>query len=97
VQSWALEAPPEGRALELPPAEVELPAQTRGKVAELLELGETLFEETVADARRKLGSYPEADEAAHVGANIFKGLRALLGMSAPGPTGAANEREPGVR
>ena len=38
---------------------VSLPEDVRGKVIELLDLAETLFEETIADAQRRLGATPK--------------------------------------
>src|SRR3989442_14119461 len=82
VEAWALEASEEdGPTVSAPRTAVYVPADVRGKLAELLDLGETLFEETVADARRRLGSYPEGERATRVGADVFRGLRALLSLS----------------
>ena len=93
VEAWTLEAPDDDSAVDAETASVvQLSDDVRGKVAELLDLGETLFEEIVSDARRKLGSYPDGDKAAGVGADLFKGLRTLLGMSEPNASAGANER-----
>ncbi len=84
VEGWALETPGDADIKDATPtAVVHLSDDVRGKLAELLDLGETLFEETVSDARRKLGPYPEVDKAGHAGADIFKGLRTILGISGP--------------
>ena len=93
VDAWALESPADDATTEAETGwGLQLAGDVRGKVAELLDLGETLFEETVSDARRKLGSpYSEGDNAAQVGADLFKGLRALLGLSEPNPGAGANE------
>jgi hypothetical protein len=53
----------------------------RGKVIELLDLAETLFEETVADAQRRLESYPEGEEAERAAAELYRALRSVLGLS----------------
>jgi hypothetical protein len=94
VEAWALETRADDRPGDsTPAAAVHISDDVRGKVADLLDLGETLFEETVSDARRKLGSsYSEGDKAAQVGADLFKGLRALLGLSEPNSNAGANEK-----
>jgi hypothetical protein len=83
VEAWAIEEPGDDAPLDAETASVvQLSNDVRGKVAELLDLGETLFEDTVSDARRRLGSpYSDGDKAAQAGADLFKGLRALLGLS----------------
>src|SRR5207247_423593 len=91
VEDWAREAPGEEKdAKSTSRLTSEMPSEVRGKLAELLDLGETLFEETVADARRKLGSYSEGEGAARAGADVFRGLRALLGLS-----GSEADNQPG--
>src|SRR4051812_24219597 len=50
---------------------------THGRVAELLDLMETLFEEMVASARR-LGAFPAGDEAELAMQKICRQLRRLL-------------------
>lgn len=99
VEGWALETPGDDAAADPETAtEVQLSGDVRGKVAELLDLAETLFEETVSDARRKLGSsYSEGYKAAQVGAELFKGLRALLGLTEPNPSAGVNEEGANVR
>jgi len=84
VEAWALEEPaPEERTGQVktmtPP--VSLPDDVRGKVSELLDLAETLFEETVADAQRRLESYPEGEEAERASAELYRALRSVLGLS----------------
>ena len=84
VEAWALEEPaPEERTGQVktmtPP--VSLPDDVRGKVLELLDLVETLFEETIADAQRRLGSYPEGQEAESAAAELYRALRSVLGLS----------------
>ena len=84
VEAWALEEPTQeergGQAQTTTPP-VSLPEDVRGKVIELLDLAETLFEETVADAQRRLGSYPEGQEAERAAAEIYRALRSVLGLS----------------
>lgn len=58
-----------------------IPEEVLGKVAHILDLGETLFERTVADAQQKLGgSYPEGEKVSQASAEVFRALRALLGL-----------------
>ena len=84
VEAWALEEPTQeergGQAQTTTPP-VSLPEDVRGKVIELLDLAETLFEETVADAQRRLGSYPEGHEAERAAAELYRALRSVLGLS----------------
>ncbi len=84
VETWAIEEPTQeeraGQAQTTTPP-VSLPDEVCGKVAELLDLVETLFEETVADAQRQLGSYPEGQEAERAAAEIYRALRSVLGLS----------------
>ena len=84
VEAWALEEPAQeeraGQAQTTPPP-VSLPDDVRGKVIELLDLAETLFEETIADAQRRLGSYLEGQEAERAAAEIYRALRNVLGLS----------------
>ena len=93
VEAWALEAPSEYGTANSTDMPLQIPSEVGGKLAELLDLGETLFEETVADARRKLRSYPEGEKAAQAGAQIFTGLRVLLGLL-PDSESEANKKEP---
>jgi hypothetical protein len=54
------------------------------KLAGILAMGETLFEWAVKDAQEKLGGeYPDGEEALKTNAEIYRGLRALLGLQAP--------------
>jgi len=72
---------------------VSISEESLGKVAHILDLGETLFERTVADAQQKLGgSYPEGEKAAQAGAEVFRALRLLLGLrGSNGSTKAGDE------
>jgi hypothetical protein len=84
VEAWALEEPTqEERAGQAQTTTwpVSLSDAVRGKVIELLDLAETLFEETVADAQRRLGSYPEGQEAESAAAELYRALRSVLGLS----------------
>ena len=84
VEAWALEEPPQEERAEQAQTTtrpVSLPEDVRGKVIELLDLAETLFEETVADAQRRLGSYPEGQEAESAAADLYRALRSVLGLS----------------
>ena len=81
VEQWALEergplgvSAPERATSSLAP-------QTREKAGELLDLAETLLEESISDARRRLGSYSEGDEALKAAADVFAALRRVLGLA----------------
>jgi hypothetical protein len=84
VEAWALEEPAQeervGQA-QTTTRPVSLPEDVRGKVTELLDLAETLFEETISDAQRRLGSYPEGQEAESAAAELYRALRSVLGLS----------------
>jgi hypothetical protein len=84
VEAWALEEPTQeeraGQAQTTTPP-VSLPEDVRGKVSELLDLVETLFEETIADAQRRLGGYPEGQEAERAAAELYRALRSVLALS----------------
>ncbi len=84
VEAWALEEPSSEQVpaeTAMHPRPVTLPDEVLGKVAELLDIEETLFEETVSDARRRLGGYPEGKEAEKSATEVFRALRRLLGFS----------------
>jgi hypothetical protein len=84
VEAWALEEPtPKEKAgqAQTTTRPVSLPEDVSGKVTELLDLAETLFEETIADAQRRLGSYPEGQEAESAAAELYRALRSVLGLS----------------
>ena len=84
VEAWALEEPiPEERTgqVKTMTSPVSLPEDVHGKVSELLDLAETLFEETIADAQQRLGSYPEGQEAESAAAELYRALRSVLGLS----------------
>ena len=84
VEAWALEEPaPKEKAgqAQTTMRPVSLPEDVSGKVTELLDLAETLFEETIADAQRRLGSYPEGQEAESAAAELYRALRSVLGLS----------------
>jgi len=84
VEAWALEEPTQeerGGQAQTTTSTVSLPDDVHGKVIELLDLAETLFEETVADAQRRLGSYPEGEEAERAAAELYRALRSVLGLS----------------
>ncbi len=52
------------------------------QVAQILNLAETLFTATVADAQQKLGDkYPEGEKVAKTATEIFGALRQLLNIS----------------
>jgi len=58
-----------------------LSAEKLEKLTEILAMGETLFEWAVEDARGKLGGeYPDGEEALKTNAEIYRGIRALLGL-----------------
>jgi hypothetical protein len=83
VEAWALEEPASEKNTEQTAAtmqSVNLPDEVRGQVAELLDLAETLFEETVSDAQRQLRHYPEGLEARKSAAEIYRALRRVLGL-----------------
>jgi hypothetical protein len=83
VEAWALEGP---RSLKdqhqsvSPVQSAQLPDDIRGKVSELLDLAETLFDETVADGKRRLGGYSAADEASKSAREIYRALRKILDL-----------------
>ena len=58
-----------------------LSGETLGRVAQVIDFGETLFEAFAADARHKLGgSYPEGEKAAQTMTEIFRALRVTVGL-----------------
>ena len=83
VETWLLEEPVSEKRTEPTKTTVQsirLPDDVRGQIAELLDLAETLFEETVLDAQRRLKSYPEGLEAERSAAEIYRALRSVLGL-----------------
>jgi hypothetical protein len=84
IEAWVLEPPrEESQNVEQQSYSQHEPTalneEVLGKVAYVLDLGETLFEEAMADARRRLGgSYPEGEQAAQALSDVFKALRTLL-------------------
>jgi len=81
VEKWALDASaPEGRAEHQSHETSLLPEDARERSAELVDLAETLLEESISDARRRLGSYAEGDEALKAAAEVFAALRRVLGL-----------------
>jgi len=83
VEAWLLDSyRPAMHSVEAPSGKsVGVSDEKLGKVAHVLDLGETLFERTVADAREKLGgSYPEGEKVAQASAEVFRALRVLLGL-----------------
>lgn len=106
VEAWLMEPaadgaggrePADARAGDAPP----LSGETLGKVAQVLDMGETLLEAFAADARRRLGgSYPEGDKAAQTMTEIFRALRVTVGLQPPATEAAAQggeEGPPGAR
>lgn len=85
VETWALQLPPEPIAATpaptAPPA-LTLSEERLGQLAELLDLGETLFEQTIAEARQRLdGDYPDSEQAEAAMAQLFHALRVLLKLA----------------
>lgn len=91
VEAWLMEPAAGGAGIRTavatppPPAPI-LSGETLGKVAQVLDMGETLLEAFAADARRKLGgSYPGGDKAAQTMSEVFRALRVTLGLQEPAP------------
>jgi hypothetical protein len=86
VESWLMEPQREGvqnvkRDIPSAAETAVLSEETLGKAAYILDLGETLAEEALADARRRLdNSYPEGEQAAKALSEVFSALRELLGL-----------------
>lgn len=83
VEAWALEEPiseKETEQTDVTAPSASLPDEVQGQIAELLDLVETLFEETVMDAQRRLRHYPEGLEARRSAAEIYRALRRVLGL-----------------
>ena len=81
VEAWALEEPGLPRDGEQSGSSVvsaHLPDNLRGKIAELLDLAETLFEETVSDVGQRFGPYPQGKQAGASAAEIYCAIRSLL-------------------
>jgi hypothetical protein len=94
VEAWLLEAPQDeyterkisesSRPVDNGSSSIKLSAETLEKLAEILAMGETLFEWAVEDARGKLGGeYPDGEEVLKTNAEIYRGIRALLGLQTP--------------
>ena len=59
-----------------------LSGETLGKLAQVIDMGETLFEAFATDARNKLGgSYPESEHVTQATSDLFRALRSLLGLN----------------
>ena len=83
VEAWATgESRPEGAEVHGGPTEAASTPlnETRDKVVELLDIAQTLFEETVADAARRLDGYSEGRAAEQTAVEIYDGLRRVLGL-----------------
>jgi hypothetical protein len=84
VESWLME--PKSEAAEKTTTALEscfsahLTTEALGNIAQALDMGETLIELFAADARRKLGRYPEGDKAAETMTEIFRALRINVGL-----------------
>lgn len=91
IEAWLMEplaaadgAGKRARVAATPSAAPTLSGETLGKVAQVLDMGETLLEAFAADARRKLGgAYPEGDKAAQTLSEIFRALRVTVGIQQP--------------
>src|SRR4030095_1019098 len=94
VEAWLTEAPQDEFAerkisesagsADNGSSSIKLSVETLEKLAGILAMGETLFEWAVKDAREKLGGeYPDGEEALKTNAEIYRGIRALLGLQAP--------------
>ena len=83
IEAWVLEEP-DPNASAGPPDDGAnsgvLPDDLSGRVAELLGIAQTLFEETVADADRRLGGYAAGRAAEQSAVGIYNGLRRFLGL-----------------
>ncbi|HZH32558.1 MAG TPA: hypothetical protein VEY11_17470 [Pyrinomonadaceae bacterium] len=96
IEAWLMEPPAadgavkRARVAATPAAAPTLSGETLGKVAQVLDMGETLLEAFAADARRKLGgTYPEGDKAAQTMSEIFRALRVTIGLQQPASQPAA--------
>jgi hypothetical protein len=59
-----------------------LSGETLGKLAQVIDMGETLLEAFASDARNKLGgSYPESERVTQATSDLFRALRILLGLN----------------
>jgi hypothetical protein len=93
IEAWLMEPATEASAniasdaaaVGNPPAVAPtLSGETLGRFAQILDMGETLFETFTADARQKLGgSYPEGEKAAQTMTAIFRALRVTVGLQQP--------------
>jgi len=81
VEAWALEAP---SANELETSAPKATTSTRSsndverEAFELIDLAETLFEETISDVEQRFGAYPQGKQAGASAAEIYRALRSLL-------------------
>jgi hypothetical protein len=90
VEAWLMEPAVEASAdsaigndtnTNAPAVAPTLSGETLGRVAQVLDMGETLFEAFAADARQKLGgSYPESEKVAQAISEVFGALRVLVGL-----------------
>lgn len=98
IDAWASEPEDDGASDAAPATEPRgdgLAPATLGRVAQILDLGETLVEETVADARQRVGTnYPEGAEALKASAEVFGALRILVGLKSPDTTADKQQQRP---
>jgi hypothetical protein len=81
IESWLMETPRQSDVFPASEGVGVISDDSLGKMAMILDLGETLFEQTIADAQEKLGgSYPESVNVAQASGKVFKALRGLLGL-----------------
>jgi hypothetical protein len=80
VEAWALEESSVGTGAKMDSTEEStwLPGDVRNRAAELLDLAETLFEETISDVEQRFGGYPQGKQAGGSAAEIYRALRSLL-------------------
>ena len=82
IEAWLLQPHTQQEAAVSPGNNgVGLDEATQGKLAEIIDLGETLFESMVHHAQHKLGGeYPEGEKAAQTSAELFHSMRVLIGL-----------------
>lgn len=91
VEAWLLETPQDefterkicesAGSADNGSSPINLTAEKLEKLRGILAMGETLFEWAIEDARGKLGGeYPDGEEALKTNAEIYRGIRALLGI-----------------
>jgi hypothetical protein len=78
IDAWIREPQPEDSEPSPNRNTVGFPADTRGRLIELLDLAETLFEETISDVEQRFGAYPQGNQAEASAAEIYRALRLLL-------------------